>query len=376
MTSAGTVAATTAAASLNDTLRAIHSYLSVPASLSEAGSMDVDEDHVGVDLPFSFTAGFDPAVTESDHALGIPAPRVLPATLDSRIWVTCWVDFTSKYGLGYMLSNGSVGVYFNDSTKVILASDGVTFEYVERTQHGRAPPTVDTEGCNIVRGSDGVYRVCATMSRYPSSLKKKVTLLRHFQLYLQEQYRKRVALTSAAAQPYGGATRGLPLPPTPTIMEADLPTAVPGSSLFSDTGVAANGGISVYVTPEEEAAMRVGSGTACLPYVKKWVRTRRGLLFRLSNHTLHAFLFDGSSMVISNRGRVVTHMTGTGYRTTYDTTSLLTAGDAAARVGAQHVPVYGMAKRLRYLRDVLTQLINAAPSGCDAGAGATVGGCE
>lgn len=38
----------------------------------------------------------------------------------SDIWVRKWVDYSSKYGLGYLLSNGHAGVYFNDSTKVIL----------------------------------------------------------------------------------------------------------------------------------------------------------------------------------------------------------------------------------------------------------------
>ena len=31
-----------------------------------------------------------------------------------------WIDYTSKYGLGYILSNGAVGVFFNDATKIIL----------------------------------------------------------------------------------------------------------------------------------------------------------------------------------------------------------------------------------------------------------------
>jgi polo-like kinase 1 len=36
------------------------------------------------------------------------------------VWVKKWVDYSSKYGLGYILSNGSTGVFFNDSTKIIL----------------------------------------------------------------------------------------------------------------------------------------------------------------------------------------------------------------------------------------------------------------
>ena len=29
------------------------------------------------------------------------------------------LDYSSKYGLGYLLSNGSTGVYLNDSTKMV-----------------------------------------------------------------------------------------------------------------------------------------------------------------------------------------------------------------------------------------------------------------
>eukprot|EP00826_Nyctotherus_ovalis_P010374 TRINITY_DN12740_c0_g3_i1.p1 TRINITY_DN12740_c0_g3~~TRINITY_DN12740_c0_g3_i1.p1 ORF type:complete len:322 (+),score=99.48 TRINITY_DN12740_c0_g3_i1:403-1368(+) len=34
-----------------------------------------------------------------------------------------WVDYSNKYGLGYLMSNGCSGVYFNDSTKIILHSN-------------------------------------------------------------------------------------------------------------------------------------------------------------------------------------------------------------------------------------------------------------
>lgn len=30
-----------------------------------------------------------------------------------------WIDYTTKYGLGYVLSDGSIGVFFNDATKII-----------------------------------------------------------------------------------------------------------------------------------------------------------------------------------------------------------------------------------------------------------------
>lgn len=38
----------------------------------------------------------------------------------SEIYVKKWVDYSSKYGLGYLLSNGATGVFFNDATKIVL----------------------------------------------------------------------------------------------------------------------------------------------------------------------------------------------------------------------------------------------------------------
>jgi hypothetical protein len=35
-----------------------------------------------------------------------------------------WVDYSNKYGLGYQLTNGGVGVFFNDRSSLVLLSDG------------------------------------------------------------------------------------------------------------------------------------------------------------------------------------------------------------------------------------------------------------
>ena len=49
-----------------------------------------------------------------------------------QCWVKKWVDYSSKYGLGYLLSNQATGVFFNDSTKIIIDPNGHTFYYYER----------------------------------------------------------------------------------------------------------------------------------------------------------------------------------------------------------------------------------------------------
>jgi polo-like kinase 1 len=48
------------------------------------------------------------------------------------VWVKKWVDYSTKYGMGYLLSNNTTGVFFNDSTKILIFPDGHTFNYYER----------------------------------------------------------------------------------------------------------------------------------------------------------------------------------------------------------------------------------------------------
>lgn len=37
--------------------------------------------------------------------------------------VSIWVDYSDKYGFGYQLSDNSVGVLFNDATRLLLSSN-------------------------------------------------------------------------------------------------------------------------------------------------------------------------------------------------------------------------------------------------------------
>lgn len=86
-------------------------------------------------------------------------------------WVKKWVDYSSKYGLGYLLSNQATGVFFNDSTKIIIDPNGHTFFYYER----KAVST--TEKQDVMQ----TYN----LTDYPKELQKKVTLLQHFRSYLE-----------------------------------------------------------------------------------------------------------------------------------------------------------------------------------------------
>ena len=83
------------------------------------------------------------------------------------LWVKKWVDYSNKYGLAYMLSNGCAGVYFNDSTKIVASAAGESFQYTCKSPGSREE---ESESYSF--------------SSFPQELQKKVTLLQHFRKHL------------------------------------------------------------------------------------------------------------------------------------------------------------------------------------------------
>jgi polo-like kinase 1 len=88
------------------------------------------------------------------------------------VWVSKWIDYSSKYGLGYLLSDNAAGVFFNDSTKIVVAHKDVVFYYYER----RAVSQTEKQD----------VQTRYSFSDYPKELQKKVTLLEHFKSYLSQ----------------------------------------------------------------------------------------------------------------------------------------------------------------------------------------------
>lgn len=105
---------------------------------------------------------------ESTNMLTKTQNNKVESTNDKELYVKKWVDYSSKYGLGYLLTNGNSGVFFNDCTKIIYDPVKDYFEYIER------------------KNSERVDVVSAyTFNNYPKDLHKKVTLLLHFRSYLE-----------------------------------------------------------------------------------------------------------------------------------------------------------------------------------------------
>lgn len=194
------------------------------------------------------------------------------------IWVKRWVDYSSKYGLGYLLSNGYTGVFFNDSTKILLEAKGSKFIYVERK--GAEKQDFITEH---------------TLSNYPKDLQKKVTLLQHFKSYLEGEEQKN-----------GGQIDDEP--------KYDL---------------------SDFVTV----------------YVKKWMRTKHAIMFRMSSKVVQVIFQDQTEIILSSELKVVTYVNKKHERLNYPLSTALQSSNQE------------MAKRLKYTKDILTHMLGGGQGG-------------
>ncbi|GBB93484.1 hypothetical protein RclHR1_02180026 [Rhizophagus clarus] len=93
------------------------------------------------------------------------------------IFVNKWIDYSNKYGMGYQLTDSSVGVHFNDKTTLIMSPNGSNFEYIynNRISSTSIIPT----------------RKSYLVADCPKDLQKKMYLLRSFRTYINENLSKK-----------------------------------------------------------------------------------------------------------------------------------------------------------------------------------------
>lgn len=101
------------------------SIKAMPKRLQETAPAGGTREKLGEHAPMSAKGGKHEMLDDK------PVDDDQPIETDVPIHAKKWIDYTSKYGLGYILSNGAVGVFFNDATKIILTQDGKSFSYYE-----------------------------------------------------------------------------------------------------------------------------------------------------------------------------------------------------------------------------------------------------
>ena len=191
----------------------------------------------------------------------------------SEISVKKWIDYSSKYGLGYILSDGNIGVYFNDSTKIIYKPNGAKFIYIERNSQEK------TE----------IITPHSFNEEFNKDLNKKVILLQHFKAYLLEENKN---------------------------------------------------------TPIEKKESE-NIDEKHYVYVKKWMKTKHAILFRLSNKIVQVSFLDQTEIILSSETKIVTYMDKKGQLSTYPLNTALDSNN------------YEMTKRLKYTKQILMHMLTS-----------------
>ena len=88
----------------------------------------------------------------------------------AEIFVTKWVDYSSKYGLGYLLNNGFIGVYFNDCSKILFKPKNNNINYIERKTSNE---------------KDMIYSF--SLNGAPKEMQKKILIFQNFKKYFEEE---------------------------------------------------------------------------------------------------------------------------------------------------------------------------------------------
>ncbi len=211
--------------------------------------------HEMLNTSFSILSEDPSSKRPTSQAVSRPITRSNSASKDpaSKVWVVRYVDYTSKYGLGFLFNNGSAGVYFNDSTKIVLSADGKVFQYIERKKK--------ESSFGSEHSSQKFY-----IDSYPMELQKKVTLLKHFRNYLLDEERANPRSMNHEQAADMNALK--------TAFSKD-DREFNNSNPFDIAGAQS--------TIDDEAD---------LPFLKKWVRTKHAILFRISNRTVQVVFYD------------------------------------------------------------------------------------
>ena len=152
-----------------------------------------------------------------------------------------YVDYTSKYGLGFLLNTGGAGVYFNDSTKIVISPNGLKFQYSERMRKEK--------------GSSSSEHAIQTLHELKTKGRKIAVLGDMLELGEISPIRCRNASSSAFARLLGYQSRDLRFSGSPANFHKSLRQILPASSVATrDPRSISSDGTSVIALLQSPAA--------------------------------------------------------------------------------------------------------------------------
>jgi polo-like kinase 1 len=223
-----------------------------------------------------------------------------------------WVDYSNKYGLGYKLNNGQMGVYFNDTTKMILNPDKNEFTYIDK---------------KISDELELLYTF--SIDEYPIDLKSKVDLFIEFKNFFEEENSK-----SKKDEPNSKRRDNEEVEEKKSQERHHHRHKKRKESKNSD---------------EDDQSVNASMKTIeeiDFIFVKKWIKTRHAIIFRLSNKAIQVCFKDKTQIILNIANENVIYINKKGEEDIYPINKALNSSN------------YEMNKRVKYTKDVLSYMIS------------------
>ncbi|KAJ1018918.1 hypothetical protein NDA16_004721 [Ustilago loliicola] len=167
-----------------------------------------------------------------------------------KTFLISWLDHSERYGLGYALSDGTVGVYFRDATSMVLSASKRFVDYISTIRNTPKPASSGGRTDQLKRDNftlPNSISVGEENGSVPKELHSRVRVMKYFEKEIMDRL-------------YG----------------ADSPLT------FSDT--------------ERSTGMT---------FVHKWYKTKDAIVFRLSNGTVQLNFYDHTKVFLTHGGQVV-----------------------------------------------------------------------
>ena len=249
-------------------------------------------------------------------------PPFLNSTFLSKkeVWVTKWVDYSNKYGLGYILNNGFIGVYFNDNTKMLLNPQQKRITYVER---------------KISDKQELLYTF--SINEYPDDIKNKVNLFNEFKNFLEDEIKIKHSNTLYNSKDKNKLSFELNEEAKEKIKRKSTKINKKQLSVSSDKQ-----------NQDDENNFDINNNIEEIDFifVKKWLKTRHAMIFRFSNKIIQVCFQDRSQIIIHPLNQNITYINKNGEKSIYPLNKGLNSSN------------HEMNKRVKYTKEVLAHMIS------------------
>ena len=260
----------------------------------EQTNSNTNDKNEGSEKTASETKKEEEAPNQTENANPENEPEALKG---AEIFVIKWVDYSSKYGLGYLLNNGFIGVYFNDCTKILLNPRTNHISYVER---------------KTTEEKDIIYSF--SLNHAPKELQKKIMIFQHFKKYFDEEMKCDKEKELKEKEEKGEKVK----------MCKNVKRVRRRAIIRK----------SIHEGDKEENI-----------FVRKWMKTQHAIIFRLSDKTIQVGFKDNTEIILCKD--TVNYKNKKGEMNVFKLEEALKSYN------------YEMNKRIKYIQNILTKMIKA-----------------